>query len=171
MKNLYLKIIEKFKDEEIRKRFTDKQLSFVKHVDLYKGQDYNTNTEAHLFPALYVKWSIDYSQNPPSANYNVRLAWEQLRDTSSLNSNDKSLDFIDFVNLVDQILKEIETQHTSKFTLLSEELNAEDTIVDTYSLNYRFSYTGKTKTAVVQFQKGQIENLQEKGYIFEQLND
>ena len=171
MKNLYLKIIAVFNKEETKQRFTDKNLPYVKHIDLYRGQDYNqTAFEASLYPALFLKWSIDYGQSPPSAILTFRVAWEQLRDTSSLNqSPEKSLEFVDFVNLVDEILKEIETENTSKFTLLTEELNIEDTIVDSHSLNYRCSYTGKSKTASVQYQTGAIDKLEEQGTIYQQL--
>nr|BFF39058.1 hypothetical protein BACY1_08630 [Tenacibaculum mesophilum] len=168
MKNLYLKIIEKFNQAETIERFTEKGLPYIKTIDLYAGQDYNEGAfEAHLFPALFVKWSIDYLQNPPSALLTFRVCWEQLRDTSNLNETpEEALRFIDFINLVDEVLKEIETENTSKFTLLSEELNIEDTITDTHSLNYRCSYTGKSKIAKTNYQAGAIDEVQEQGEIF-----
>lgn len=165
MKNLYLKIIDVFKTDETKQRFIDKELTPVNHVDFYRGQDYN-QAEAHNFPALFVKWSVDYTQSPPSAILTFRVAWEQLRDTSSTNPTPKkSLKFIDFINLVDEILKEIETEHTSKFTLLNEELNVEDTIVDSHTLSYRCSYTGKSKIAKIEYKKGSIESLNENGHL------
>ncbi len=165
MKELYLKIIDVFNTEEIKQKFIEKELTPIKHVNLYRGQDYNQD-EVHLFPALFVKWSIDYTQPTPSAIITFRIAWEQLRDTSSTNPTpEDSLKFIDTIDLIDEILKDIETEHTSKFTLLNEELNIEDTIVDSHSLGYRCTYTGKSKNAEIKYKKGTIQELEEDGVL------
>lgn len=168
MKILYLKIIETFKKDEIIKRFRDKNLPIVKHVDLYKGQDYNQGAfEASLFPALFVKWNIDYKSKPAIATITFRLCWEQLRDTSSLNSDpQQALKFLDFIDEVDSILKEIETEHTGKFTLVTEELNAEDTIIDTQELVYTCNYTGKESTSITNYKKGIIDDTDALGTLF-----
>ncbi|CAA0152566.1 hypothetical protein [Tenacibaculum maritimum] len=173
MKVLYLKIVETFKKDKIIKRFTDKNLPIVKHIDLYRGQDYNQGAfEASLFPALFVKWSIDYKTRPAIATITFRLCWEQLRDTSSLNNNpEQALKFLDFIDEVDNILKEIETEHTGKFTLATEELNAEDTIIDTESLVYTCNYTGKESTSIIDYQKGVIDNTEMIGTLFTTSQD
>lgn len=171
MKALYLKIIETFENQNTQEKFTDLNLPFVKHIDLYAGQDYNEQAfEAHLLPALFVKWSIDYNTRPAIATITFRLCWEQLRDTSSLSTDKtKSLQFLEFINKVDEILKEIETEHTGKFTLATEEINIEDTVTDSQSLVYTCNYTGKEKKAITIYQKGAIENTENNGHIFKIL--
>ncbi len=132
MKAFYTELIRKFKDSDIKNKFTGNNLPHVKFVDLYAGQDYNEKGfEAHLFPAVFVKWSIDYKSKMPIATITFRLAYEQLRDTSSISrASEKSLQFLDFITVVDEVIKSIETPNTGKITLLSEDFNIEDTIVD-----------------------------------------
>ncbi|CAA0144767.1 conserved hypothetical protein [Tenacibaculum maritimum] len=171
MKLLYLKTIETFEKQETIDKFKALDLPHVKHVDLYKGQDYNEQAfEAHLRPALFIKWNIDYKTRPALATVTFRLCWEQLRDTSSLNTdNTEALKFLDFIDKVDEILKEIQTEHTGAFTLATEELNIEDTITDTVSLVYTCTYSGKENTAVVNYKKGIIDETEGKGELFKVL--
>lgn len=161
MKAFYTELIRRFKDTAIKNSFTTKGLPPVKFIDLYAGQDYNENAfETHLFPAIFVKWNIDYKPDTPVATITLRLAYEQLRDTSSISrTTDESLRFLDFIEQVDVIVKSIETENTGKLTLLSEDLNIEDTIVDVFTLVYNCTYSGKKNTQQKEILQGSIDTL------------
>lgn len=171
MKAFYTELIRKFKDSDIKNKFTSNNLPSVKFVDLYAGQDYNEKGfEAHLFPAVFVKWSIDYKSKMPIATITFRLAYEQLRDTSSISrASEKSLQFLDFITVVDDVIKSIETPNTGKITLLSEDFNIEDTIVDVYTLVYNCTYSGKKNTLKTAFKQGVIDDVNLSGNLHTKL--
>ncbi len=171
MKAFYLQIHEIFELNTTKQQFTDKQLPTVNFIDLYAGQDYNEEAfEGHLYPALYLQWNIDYKTTPATATVTVRLCYEQLRDTSNLGRNkDEALRFLDFIKEVDTVLKTIETDSTGKLSLVSEGLNIEDTIVDTYTLLYNCSYTGNEKNTTTQYDSGSIDDVAVTGNLYKTL--
>lgn len=72
------------------------------------------------------------------------LCYEQLHDMSNLGTNtDLALKFLDFIEITDKVLKSIETPNTGKLYLLNEQNKIDETITDTYLLNYQCNYTGK----------------------------
>lgn len=63
---------------------------------------------------------------------------------SNLGTNtDLALKFLDFIEITDKVLKSIETPNTGKLYLLNEQNKIDETITDTYLLNYQCNYTGK----------------------------
>lgn len=166
MKSFYNKLHEVFQQEETKDMYRQKGIVPIQFIDLYAGQDYMEEFfEAHLFPALFVRWSINYADNNNGvATLTFRLAYEQLRDMSSMGTTrDEGLKFIDFIAITDQILKTIETKNTGKLHLISEELTIEETVVDVFTLTYQCGYFGKQKAPVVPKQQGQYVEVNQVG--------
>lgn len=161
MKDLYLKIHDIFSDSTTKSQFTDVGLKPIRSIDLYAGQDFNPDLfEAKVFPALFIGWDINYDSKSTVATLNVRLAYEQLRDTSNIGTNKATgLKFLDTVRLTDDILKSIQTDSIGKITLTSEGLDLQPTVVDVYKLNYECSYSGASRNAKPQNLKGNIDQI------------
>lgn len=163
MKNFYNQLHEVFSKEETKDLYRQKGLVPVQYIDLYAGQDYMEEFfETHLFPAVLVRWSINYADNSSGvATLTFRLGYEQLRDMSNLGqSKNEGLKFLDFIALTDEILKTIETENTGKLHLISEELNIEETIVDVFTLTYQCSYFGKQKAPQPKRLQGNYDTIE-----------
>lgn len=173
MKAFYNQLISTFITPETKGKFTSKGIIPIKHIDLYAGQDFNENSfETHGYPALFIQWSINYSTTPAVATITFKICNEQLRDVSSISqSREKGLKFMDLINITDSIIKTIETEHTGKLTLLSEDFNIEDTIVDTYTLVYQCSYTGKQNTLQKEYLQGTVDKVSVDSGLFQRLMD
>lgn len=167
MKAFYKQLHEVFAKDENKDLYRKSGVVPPQFIDMYAGQDYNdTLFEAHLFPAIFVRWTIAYTDNyEATATLTFRLCYEQLRDLSNLGQNkNEALKFIDFICITDEILKTIETPNTGKLHLINEELNIEDTVVDVFTLTYQCSYSGKQKAPQTQGKQGNFDvvNIEKK---------
>lgn len=171
MKVFYKKLLETFSKEETKDRYRTKGLTPVQFIDIYAEQDIIPEWfETHHYPALLVSWNIDYSADVATANLTFYICYEQLHDTSSLGKNtDTALKFLDFVEITDQILKEIETPTTGKLYLLSEQNKIEETVVDVYLLSYQCHYTGKQNTLQKDYLQGNYEDISTKMGLFSKM--
>lgn len=163
MKAFYNQLHEVFQREETKDLYRQKGIAPVQFIDLYAGQDYMEQFfEAHLFPAILVRWTIAYADNHEAvATLTFRLCYEQLRDLSNLGkSKDEGLKFLDFITITDKILKTIETPTTGKLHLISEELNIEETIIDVFTLTYQCSYSGKQKAPLTESKQGNYDAVE-----------
>lgn len=160
MKSFYSQLHTVFSKEETKDLYRQQGIVPVQFIDLYAGQDYMEEFfEVHLFPAIFVRWSINYADNNNGvATLTFRLAYEQLRDMSNLGQNKaEGLKFIDFINITDKILKTIETETTGKLHLISEDLNIEETVVDVFTLTYQCAYYGKQKAPQTKGMQGDYD--------------
>jgi hypothetical protein len=173
MKNFYNKLHEVFDKQETKDTFINQGVPPVRYIDLYAGQEYDPqNFEAHLFPAVFVRWSIDYKQSPPIATLTFRLCYEQLRDMSNISQHkQEALKFIDFIALVDAAIKSIETLSTGKISLMSEDLSIEDTVVDVYILTYHCSYVGKQSAPQTKYLQGTVDDIMLQSKLMASLLD
>lgn len=160
MKAFYNQLHEVFSLETTKDLYRQKGIPPVQFIDLYAGQDYMEEFfEVHLFPAIFVRWSINYTDNQSGvATLTFRLAYEQLRDMSSLGqSKTEGLKFMDFIAITDEILKTIQTPTTGKLHLISEELNLEETLLDVFTLTYQCTYYGKQKAPQTKGMQGEYD--------------
>ncbi|WP_413534057.1 hypothetical protein [Empedobacter brevis] len=165
MKNLYKKIISTFDKDEIIDRFVSKQITPVKYIDIYAEQYLDEeNFELFSSTSLLVEWNIDHNQNPAIATVTFHVCYEQLRDTSNISYNrELGLNFLDFIDLVNDVLLEIETESTGKLKLINEGFNQMDSIIDVYLLQYECSYFGKIKNPQDNYLEGSYEKLNLEG--------
>jgi hypothetical protein len=159
MKDFYKKTIEAFEKPENKALFEDKKIPVVDYIDLYAGQDLNEeNFELFAQPALLLEWEIDHLSKPPIATITCYCCYEQLRDTSNKSMNrEMALKFLDYVELIKDVITTVLTEKTGVPELISEGFNKMDSIVDIYLLTFRCSYTAKEKHPYLE---GAIENLQ-----------
>ncbi len=138
---------------------------------LHETQDYNPQLfEIHLYPAVFVSWNINYESSNPIATIVFRLAYEQIRDFSSISANkNEALKFLDFIAITDKVIKTIESKNTSKLMLANEELNIEETVVDVFTLTYRCNYYGKSKKPQCERDKGMFEDIDLKKQLIQKL--
>lgn len=173
MKTFYNALHEAFKKTENRSKFTEKGLTVPKVIDLYAGQDYNPEFfNARPLPAVFVSWDIDYKTEPYTATIQIRLTYEQLRDTSNISLNkEKALSFFDLADTVDEVVKTIQTKETGTLTLTHEGQELEPTVVDVYILDYECSYFGKNKTQQKETLLGEIDDVEVKTGLFKGVFD
>ena len=159
MKLFYKKIIETFNNETNKQLFLDQNISPVQYIDLYAGQDqFDDNFELFSQPALLVEWDINHSDDIPAVTVKFYCCYEQLRDTSNISLNrNLGLKFLDFIAIIDQIIRTIESEDTGKLKIQSEGFNKMDSIVDIYLLTYNCS--GTAKKSPLQYEEGKIETL------------
>ncbi|MDE5525682.1 hypothetical protein [Elizabethkingia meningoseptica] len=173
MKALYLKLLQTFIDEgtseETKDLYRAKGIVPVQHIDFYAGQDQDPEYfEYFPCPAIFFSWSIDYKQKPAVATVTFRLLYEQLRDTSSQGKNtQEALKFLDFIEITDNVLHNLESTHTGKLELASEDLQIEPVITDEYILVYQCSYSGKEKAR--ENPTGNFNDIKIKGGLFSKL--
>lgn len=170
MKAFYNKLIQTFEKEEIKDLYRSKGVIYPKFIDLYGGQDIDPESfEIYPQPAIFVSWSIDHRQKPPSATITFRLCFEQHRDTSNLGRNtQEALKFIDYKDITDDILQKFESEDTGKLTPSTEELNVEPIITDQYVLVYSCSYKNKKITPDAQ---GEYNDITVKSGLFTTMLD
>jgi hypothetical protein len=161
MKAFYKKLHDTFALQSIKDRYSYAGVPEVQSIDLYAGQDFSPEWfEARLFPAVLVSWSIDYNNEPATATITFRLCYEQLRDLSNIGaSKEEGLKFLDFIKITDDVIKSIETETTGKPSLVLEEQEVNETIVDVFILTYTCSYTGKYKDPKRPSVAGNIDDL------------
>ncbi|MGR3790685.1 hypothetical protein ACUXZJ_07215 [Flavobacterium sp. TN-1] len=169
MKEFYQKMVSVFNDEQTKEIYRSQGVLPVRFVDLYAGQDYDPqNFDAHLFPALFVHWNVDHTSQ--TATMTIRLAYEQLRDYSSVSSNAKeALKFLDFVRITNKILVSFHTKNTGRLVLVGEELAVADTVVDVYVLTYNCRYQGMLTPK--EYTKVGIENIQIEADLYQKMLD
>lgn len=171
MKLFYKKLTETFEKEEIKDLYRTKGLTPVQFIDLYAEQDLIPEWfEVHHYPALLVSWDINYSNDTAVANIIFYICYEQLHDTSNLGTNtEMALKFLDFIELTDEILKNVISKNTGKLELVSENYKRDETVVDVYILNYQCSYSGKLNT--LQYLQGNVDELNIKKGLFSKVLD
>lgn len=169
MKEFYEKMVAVFNDEQTKETYRSQGILPVRFVDLYAGQDYDSqNYDAHLFPAVFVHWSVDHTSQ--TATMTIRLCYEQLRDYSSVSSNAReALKFLDFVRITNKILVSFHTKNTGRLVLVGEELAVDETVVDVYILTYNCRYQGMLTPK--EYIKGEIESLQLETDLYQKLLD
>lgn len=172
MKNFYKKIISTFDKEETIDRFIEQSISPVKYIDIYAGQDLDPeNFELFSSASLLVEWNIDHNQNPAIANITFHVGYEQLRDTSNISINrELGLKFLDYIDLINEVLSGIESESTGKLKLINEGFNQMDSIVDVYLLQYECSYSGKIKNPQDNYLEGSYEKLNLEGNLVNKFN-
>lgn len=173
MKTFYNALHAAFEKAENAAKFTAKGLQKPKVIDLYAGQDYSPEYfETRPMPAVFVSWDIDYNAEPFTASIQIRLAYEQLRDTSNISlSKDKALEFFDLADIVDDIIKNISTEHTGLMTLVHEGQELEPTVVDVYVLDYECAYYGKKQTRQRETLPGDIDDVETTKGLYKHIFD
>jgi hypothetical protein len=160
MNTFYKKAIETFEKEENKQRFINKNISPVQYIDLYAGQEqFEDNFELFSQPALLIDWDVDYQTQPPTATVTLYCCYEQLRDTSNISLNrDLGLKFLDYVAIIDDIARTIESETTGKMEIITEGFHKMDSIVDIYLLTYECSFKGR-KNPLDKYQAGDYDKL------------
>lgn len=173
MKTFYKKLLETFEQESTKDLYRKNGLMPIQFVDIYAEQDLIPEWfEAHHYPALLVSWNINYQADGAVANLTFHLCYEQLHDTSNLGTNtDLALKFLDFIEITDKVLKGIESPNTGKLYLLNEQNKIDETITDTYLLNYQCNYTGKQQTPQKNYLQGEYDDISVKTGLFTKLLD
>lgn len=158
MKKLYKKILETFELEENKSKFIDKNITPPLYIDLYAAQEqFEENFELFTQNALLVEWDIDHTGDTPIATLTFYCCFEQLRDTSNISLNrELGLKFLDYVEQIDELVCEIESERTGKMELVKEGFHKMDSIVDVYLLTYECSYS-KLKNPQDKYQEGEID--------------
>lgn len=140
MKDLFQTVIEKLTNQDAIDLFTDRELTPVKYVDLYKGQYLNLQMfDVTPLPAIFFQWTKNHDTN--IANIGIHLVYELVRDTSSRSeAQDKALKFFDYLNTVDELLFGLESVNTGKFERSTEEPILLDTVAISHQINYTCSF-------------------------------
>lgn len=161
MKTFYKALINQFKKEEIKDQFREQGITPIRYIDLYAAQEqFEENFELFSQNALLVEWDVDYSLDTPIATINIYCCYEQLRDTSNIAANlELGLKFLDYVDITNTIIQEIETLTTGKLELITEGFHKMDSIVDVYLISYQCSYTGRKKSPQSKYQEGEYDKL------------
>ncbi|SDE75582.1 hypothetical protein [Riemerella columbipharyngis] len=169
MKQFYKQLLADF--EQKKNRYTDAGLMPLRIIDLYNGQDTNPEYfDILTLPALYISMRADYAAEPATLSVEVKLLYEQLRNTSSIGLNrDEALAFFEMANITDGILKEIETPETGRLLLLSEGMDLDPTVTDIYQFSYQCAYYGKEKTRQKETLPGSIDDIRTKTGLFKGL--
>lgn len=164
MDTFYKKTIEAFEKAENKTRFTDKNISPVQYIDLYAGQEqFEENFELFSQPAVLIDWDIHYQTQPATATVTFYCCYEQLRDTSNISVNrELGLKFLEYVAIVDDIIRTIESETTGKLEIVTEGFHKMDSIVDIYILTFECSYKGR-KNPLDKYQAGDYNSLILKG--------
>lgn len=159
MKTFYNKLIEAFELPDNKAKFGD--ITPVQYIDIYAGQDqFEENFELFAQPALLVDWDIDHQSEQPTATVNLYCCYEQLRDTSNISFNrELGLKFLDYIEIIDSIVRTIESEETGKLELVSEGFNKMDSIVDIYLFTYQCSYSGRKNPQHNKYDEGDYDTL------------
>lgn len=168
MKEFYTTLINSFiHNQEIRDLYRTQGITPIQHIDLYAGQDFNPQYfELAVFPAMFVSFSLNYTQEPAIATIVFRLCYEQLRDTSSVAPEPtEALKFFDFVNITDHILQKMTTKNFGRLYLSSIEQQIEETVTDEFILTYTASFTNEKEPDST----GSFEDISIKGGLFKNL--
>ncbi|WP_271782211.1 hypothetical protein [Aquimarina algiphila] len=146
MKTLYNNIIAKLMSNEAKTAYAQSSVAACKFVDLYRGQYLNWEAfDTFPLPAVLFEFGVNYdSKGEGTATITLHLCYEQLQDTSSITrTRDNALKFFDFVTVTNTLLSELESQHTGKLQLVSEETIKDDAIVNVYLLTFSSRYNGR----------------------------
>lgn len=160
MKAFYTKVIEAFENPDNIAKFAAKNITAVKYIDLYAGQEqFEENFELFSQPALLIDWDIDYQIDPPTATITFYCCYEQLRDTSNISANrDMGLKFLDYIAIIAEILNTVESEETGKLELVSEGFHKMDSIVEIYLLTCECSFKDR-KNPLDKYQAGEYDKL------------
>lgn len=170
MKLFYKKLITVFENPDNKQLFLDQGINPIEYIDIYAGQDqFEENFELFARPALLVDWSIDHNDDTPVVTVNLYCCYEQLRDTSNISLNrELGLKFLDFVDIINQIARTIESEATGKLELVTEGFNKMDSIVDIYLLTYTCS--GIVQKNPQQYEAGDYDSLDLTGNLVYDLD-
>jgi hypothetical protein len=165
MKTFYKKLIQTIELPDNQSKFTDQNIAPVQYIDIYAGQDqFEENFELFARPAVLVDWDINYDGDQPSATINLYCCYEQLRDTSNISLNrELGLKFLDYIAIIDEMVRTIESEETGKLELVSEGFNKMDSIVDIYLFTYKCSFTERKNPRL--YVEGGYETIDLKGKI------
>lgn len=170
MKTFYKAFLQAFDDNS--NLYTDEDITAPKTIDLYNSQDVNPElSEFFQLPAVLVNMSIDYAPEPSQMNVDVKILYEQLRNTSNFSMNrSAALYFFDLAKITDQIIKGIVSDNTGTLKLTNESMELEPTITDCYNLSYVCNYFGNCETKERETKEGEIEDVTiERGQLFKDL--
>ncbi len=150
MKALFQKITDTLTGQPAQLLFKQFSVKPVRYVDLYKGQYQQWEKfEAHRLPAVLFEWQINHNVNPntnrSTATLVLHLIYEQIRSSSSLFNNNDSLAYFDFVTAVNQLVENLEAEHTGKLQLINETSSNPEAIEQAILLTYQCAYTGKAQ--------------------------
>ena len=171
MKSFYKKVLSTFQKQSTKDKFLEHHIPPVRYIDLYAQQDLNTeNFDLFQGTSLLVEWDIDHTQNPPVANLTFYVCYEQLRDTSNISLNQElGLKFLDYIQLVDETLSDLESEETGKLTKVDEGFNQMDSIVDVYLLKYECSYKRKKINPQDDHLEGSYDSLRLSGNLVQKV--
>ena len=118
MKNLYLKICDKFKERE--DLFVSKNIPAIRYIDLYRGQPLAPERfELYDLPALFLEYNINWEQN--TLNLSVHVVTDQTHSTASISPNKLTgLEIFTIYQVVKHLLKDLSSTSTGKLKLTGE---------------------------------------------------
>lgn len=177
MKEIYKKIIEALFAAETIQAFNVVGVSPVKYVDLYKGQ-YLTweKFDVAPLPAVFVDWSItltDQEQNESLITVTLHLVYEQVLDTSNVAaSQEHSLRFFDFIDLVHQAVSAIEVSGAGKLKMRTQEPSQLDRPGIVHTISYDAAFSGYTTNVQDEFNYTEEDELtlSESGNLIKKQN-
>lgn len=118
MKNLYLKICDKFKERE--DLFVSKNIPTIRYIDLYRGQPLAPERfELYDVPALFLEYNINWEQNVLTLS--VHVVTDQTFSTASISPNKLTgLEIFTIYEVVKHLLKDLSSTSTGKLKLTGE---------------------------------------------------
>ena len=161
MKAFYKQLISTFELPANQALFTIQGIAPVQYIDIYAGQDqFEENFELFARPALLLDWDIDHETKPSTATITLYCCYEQLRDTSNISQNrELGLNFLDYINIIDGIVRTVESKETGKLELVSEGFNKMDSIVDIYLFTYKCRFEGRKNPLQKDYEAGSYDTL------------
>lgn len=169
MKAFYKKLIQTLEEGDNKALFVQKDITPPKYIDLFADQYFNPEAfDLFHANAVLVEWDIDHNTAPSLATITAHCCYEQLRFTDNTSKNrELGLLFLDYIRLVDKIIRTIESKNTGKLKLVNEGFQKMDSIVDVYLLTYQCSYTPDQETPT--YQDGAYEGLDMDGNLVKKI--
>ena len=156
MKKCYLKFQERLFSDKAKALFTEANVKPVASIDFFK-QQYLVQEEFDLMvlPAVYVDYEINHDPDKKSSDVviTLHLCYETLRDTTGRKkmTANNALKFFDYVDIVYELVKDLQTDETGKMELTGENQEKNDAIIYTHLLIFKASYHGRFELAKNQY--------------------
>lgn len=174
MKALYNTIIQKLTSNEATTAYHNANVPRCKFVDLYRGQYLNwEGFDSFPLPAVLFEFNITHNNNDiATATITLHICYEQPQDTSSISrTKENALKFFDFVDVTFKLLQDLESEHTGKLELVSEEMVKDDAIVNVHLLTYTCQYSGRESIEESKYECVKGENLEINGGLVDRIYD
>lgn len=123
MDKLLLKVYTEF--EAKKQFFTDNNLKAIEHLDLYRGQPVAPKRfEIFALPAIFFNYTIDWSESEKGSgklNLDAHVLIDAGHHTDNHSPNRESgLSIVQYYRMIDYVLRNLESENTSKLKLMSE---------------------------------------------------